>query len=69
MPGRTVSDPEARGSIRATVKLEGFESLGFKAKLAALMAASKITERALMLDRHYATSEQPDGVFCVYARA
>jgi hypothetical protein len=22
-----------------------------------------------MLDRHHATSEQPDGVFCVYARA
>ncbi|MDQ2934683.1 MAG: hypothetical protein M3R49_06830 [Chloroflexota bacterium] len=52
-----------------TVKLEVFASLGFKAKLAALMAAGKITERAFMLDRHYATSEEPDGVFCAYARA
>ena len=56
-------------SATPKVKLEVFESLGFKAKLAALIAAGKITERAFMLDRHYATSEQPDGVFCVYARA
>lgn len=51
-----------------TVKLEVFESLGFQDKLAALMDCGRITELAFGHDRHYATSAQPDGVFCVYAR-
>ena len=51
-----------------TVKLEVWESLGFKDKLAALMDCGRITERAWAHDRHYATSTQADGVFCVYAR-
>ena len=37
--------------------------------ITATQAVGKITERAFLHDRHYATSEQPDGVFCVYARA
>ena len=51
-----------------TVKLEVWESLGFKHKLAALMDRGRITERAFAHDGHYQTSTQPDGVFCVYAR-
>jgi len=51
-----------------TVKLEVWESLGFKGELAALMDCGRITERAFGHDRHYATSTQADGVFCVYAR-
>ena len=51
-----------------TVKLEVWEPLGFKDKLAALMDCGRIVERAFMHDRHYETSAQPDGVFCVYAR-
>ena len=52
-----------------TVKLEVWESLGFKSKLGALMDCGYITELAFTHDRHYSTSAQPDGVFCVYARA
>lgn len=52
-----------------TVKLEVWESLGFKDKLTALVGSGRIMERALTHDRHYATSVQPDGVFCVYQRA
>ena len=51
-----------------TVKLEVWQSLGFKDKLGALMECGRITERAFAHDRHYDTSEQPDGVFCVYER-
>ena len=51
-----------------TVKLEVFEAMGFKGKLAALTQSGRITELAFTLDRHYPTSAQPDGVFCVYAR-
>ncbi len=51
-----------------TVKLEVFESLGFKAKLTSLIDCGQIIERAFALDRHYLTSQQPDGVFCVYER-
>ena len=51
-----------------TVKLEVFESLGFRDKLAALVQAGHIRVLHSVHDRHYATSEQPDGVFCVYAR-
>ena len=51
-----------------TVKLEVWQSLGFKDKLGALVASGRITQRAFAHDRHYNTSAQPDGVFCVYAR-
>ena len=51
-----------------TVKLEVFESMGFKGKLAALMQSGRIKELAFTHNRHYTTSKQPDGVFCVYAR-
>ena len=51
-----------------TVKLEVWESLGFKDKLGAMMDCGGIVERAFMHDRHYDTSVQPDGVFCVYER-
>jgi predicted TPR repeat methyltransferase len=51
-----------------TVKLEVFESMGFKRKLGALMQNGRITELTFTHDRHYPTSAQPDGVFCVYAR-
>jgi SAM-dependent methyltransferase len=51
-----------------TVKREVWEPLGFKGALARLVAAGRITEAALRLDRHYDSSEQPDGVFCVYRR-
>ena len=51
-----------------TVKLEVWEPLGFKDKLGALMECGRITERAFAHDRHYDTSTQPDGVFCVYER-
>ena len=50
-----------------TVKLEVFESLGFKDKLAALVDHGRIRQLLFTLDRHYTTSAQPDGVFCVYA--
>ena len=51
-----------------TVKLEVFETMGFKGKLAALMQCGRIKELAFTHNRHYTTSKQPDGVFCVYAR-
>lgn len=51
-----------------TVKLEVWESLGFKDKLQGLMECGGITERAFTHDRHYDNSAQPDGVFCVYQR-
>ncbi len=51
-----------------TVKLEVFDSLGFKDKLAALVQQGTIRMLSFAHDRHYATSDQPDGVFCVYAR-
>ena len=51
-----------------TVKLEVWEPLGFKDKLAALMDCGRIVELAFKHDRHYDTSAQSDGVFCVYAR-
>ncbi len=52
-----------------TVKLEVWESLGFKDNLAALQHQGQIIESAFRLDRHYSTSAAPDGVFCVYRRA
>jgi len=51
-----------------TVKLEVWEPLGFKDKLASLMDVGAITELAFTHDRHYENSAQPDGVFCVYQR-
>ncbi len=51
-----------------TVKLEVFESLGFKDKLAALVDSGRIRQLFFTHDRHYTTSAQPDGVFCVYAK-
>ena len=51
-----------------TVKLEVWEPLGFKDKLASLMDCGSITELAFTHDRHYENSVQPDGVFCVYQR-
>lgn len=51
-----------------TVKLEVFEAMGFKAKLASLMQSGRIKELVFTHDRHYSTSKQPDGVFCVYER-
>lgn len=50
-----------------TVKLEVFSSLGFEAKLAALVDSGRIRQVFFTHDRHYSTSAQPDGVFCVYA--
>jgi len=52
-----------------TVKLEVWESLGFKDKLLELGARGRITCLTFAHDTHYASSAQPDGVFCVYARA
>ena len=54
------------GPFAFTVKLEVFDSLGFKDKLAALTMAGRIRELFFTHDRHYSTSAQPDGVFCVY---
>jgi SAM-dependent methyltransferase len=51
-----------------TVKLEVWESLGFKDKLASLVRQHAITEQSFRHDRHYSTSAAPDGVFCVYRR-
>lgn len=51
-----------------TVKREVFASLGFEARLAALAQQGRIRQVYFAHDRHYATSAQPDGVFCVYAR-
>ena len=51
-----------------TVKLEVWESLGFRDKLAGLKGRGAITELAFTHDRHYENSAQPDGVFCVYQR-
>jgi len=51
-----------------TVKLEVFVSLGFEDRLAALVRRGTIRQIAFEHDRHYATSTQPDGVFCAYAR-
>ena len=51
-----------------TVKREVWEPLGFKDALQRLVAEGRITESAFRLDRHYDSSEQPDGVFCVYRR-
>ncbi|MCY7306566.1 MAG: class I SAM-dependent methyltransferase [Rhodoferax sp.] len=52
-----------------TVKLEVFEPLGFKDTLATLVVRGRIREVFFTHDRHYSTSTQPDGVFCVYAAA
>lgn len=52
-----------------TVKLEVWEPLGFRDTLARLERAGRITQAAFTHDRHYDTSAQPDGVFCVYRRA
>jgi len=52
-----------------TVKREVWEPLGFQRALARLVAGGRITEAANRLDKHYDSSEQPDGVFCVYRRA
>ena len=49
-----------------TVKLEVFGPLGFEDKLASLVASGRIRQLFFTHDRHYTTSEQPDGVFCVY---
>jgi ubiquinone/menaquinone biosynthesis C-methylase UbiE len=51
-----------------TEKLEVLESLGFRARLAELVQLGRIRQVHFAHDRHYATSQQPDGVFCVYAR-
>lgn len=51
-----------------TVKLEVWEPLGFKDKLAQLQQAGRIAETVLLHDRHYDNSTVPDGVFCVYRR-
>jgi len=51
-----------------TVKLEVWEPLGFKDKLAQLQHSGRIAESALLHDRHYDNSTLPDGVFCVYRR-
>ena len=51
-----------------TVKLEVWEPLGFKDKLAALVDSGRIAQTAFTHDRHYDTSVEPDGVFCVYTR-
>ena len=51
-----------------TVKREVFGALGFEERLAALVQAGTIRQRLFVHDRHYATSEQPDGVFRVYER-
>lgn len=51
-----------------TVKLEVFGPLGFEDRLAALVRRGTIRRIAFLHDRHYATSAQPDGVFCVYAK-
>jgi hypothetical protein len=51
-----------------TVKLRGVRVAGLRDKLAALVQAGHIRVLHFVHDRHYATSEQPDGVFCVYAR-
>ena len=51
-----------------TVKLEVWEPLGFKSRLALLVESGRIAQRAFAHDSHYATSAQADGVFCVYAR-
>lgn len=50
-----------------TVKLEVFGSMGFEAKLAALVDNGCIRQVFFTHDRHYSSSAQPDGVFCVYA--
>lgn len=51
-----------------TVKLEVWEPLGFKDKLAQLQQSGRIAEVVLLHDRHYDNSTAPDGVFCVYRR-
>ncbi len=51
-----------------TVKLEVWEPLGFKDKLAQLQQSGRIAEVALTHDRHYDNATVPDGVFCVYRR-
>jgi len=51
-----------------TVKLEVWEPLGFKAMLAQLKADGRIAEVVTTHDRHYESSQLPDGVFCVYRR-
>ncbi len=51
-----------------TVKLEVWETMGFKDKLGSLMTCGSIQELAFTHDTHYATSRQADGVFCAYAR-
>ncbi len=51
-----------------TVKLEVWEALGFKEKLAQLQQSGRISETVLVHDRHYDNATVPDGVFCVYRR-
>lgn len=51
-----------------TVRLQVWESLGFRDKLRCLIDSGRITERSLAPDRHYETSVEPDGLFCVYQR-
>jgi predicted TPR repeat methyltransferase len=51
-----------------TVKLEVWEPLGFKETLARLQAEGRIAEVVTTHDRHYDSSQLPDGVFCVYRR-
>lgn len=51
-----------------TVKLEVWEPLGFKDTLARLQASGRIAEVVMTHDRHYESSQLPDGVFCVYRR-
>jgi predicted TPR repeat methyltransferase len=51
-----------------TVKREVFESLGFRVCLEEMVHQGRIRQLHFVHDRHYATSQQPDGVFCVYAR-
>jgi SAM-dependent methyltransferase len=51
-----------------TVKLEVWEPLGFKTMLAQMQADGRIAEVMTTHDRHYESSQLPDGVFCVYRR-
>lgn len=51
-----------------TVKLEVWVPLGFQKKLAALVHSGQITQTSFRHDRHYSTSTEADGVFCVYQR-
>ncbi|MEY4266801.1 MAG: hypothetical protein RIS90_1336 [Pseudomonadota bacterium] len=52
-----------------TVKREVWAPLGFRDKLAGMVERGQIIERVFCHDRHYSTSPEPDGVFCVYQRS